>query len=182
MDKSHYEDFNAFESHFNRLMSMKGKEQLTSENEALKDSIAVILAQKKNVHKHCDEKDQQISQLKAENKRLKEKCDRLEKDGKIRLIEFEQHNKLKNQQLAEKDAEIERLKENRDDWRKFANEEDEQIYHLKRQLKTNTHQVCEKIRQYDVNTNKQKTSYTDYVIGLIELLGQLENNTEGKNE
>lgn len=75
MEKWHYEDFNAFENHFNKLMSMKSKEQLTNENDALKDSIAVILAQKKNVHKHCDEKDQQIDQLKQQldqaNERLK---------------------------------------------------------------------------------------------------------------
>lgn len=66
MEKWRYEDFNAFENHFNKLMSMKSKEQLTNENEALKDSIAVILAQKKNVHKHCDEKNQQIDQLKQQ--------------------------------------------------------------------------------------------------------------------
>ena len=75
MEKWHYEDFNAFENHFNKLMSMKSKEQLTNENDALKDSIAVILAQKKNVHKHCDEKDQQIDQLKQQ---LAEKDIRIE--------------------------------------------------------------------------------------------------------
>ena len=35
-----------------RFMSMKNKEQLVNENEALKDTIAIVLAQKRNIVKH----------------------------------------------------------------------------------------------------------------------------------
>lgn len=52
MEKWHYEDFNAFENHFNKLISMKNREQLVAENEALKDTIAIVLAQKRNVVQH----------------------------------------------------------------------------------------------------------------------------------
>ena len=70
MEKWHYEDFNAFETHFNKLLSMKGREQLTNENEALKDSIAVILAQKKNVNEQIDQLKQQLAEKDKEIERL----------------------------------------------------------------------------------------------------------------
>lgn len=66
MEKWHYEDFNAFETHFNKLLSMKGREQLTNENEALKDSIAVILAQKKNMNEQINQLKQQLAEKQIE--------------------------------------------------------------------------------------------------------------------
>lgn len=71
MEKWHYEDFNAFETHFNKLLSMKGREQLTNENEALKDIIAVILAQKKNVNEQIEQLKQQLADKDKEIERLK---------------------------------------------------------------------------------------------------------------
>lgn len=109
MEKWRYEDFNAFENHFNKLMSMKSKEQLTNENEALKDSIAVILAQKKNVHKHCDEKDQQIDQLKQQLDEKDEQINNLEQ--MCQICNKDQENEKLKQELAEKDKEIESLKQ-----------------------------------------------------------------------
>ena len=38
--------------------------------------------------------------------------------------------------------------------------------------------IINKIRQYDLKTNKQETSYTEYVIGLCELLDELEKELE----
>ena len=40
------------EKEIERFMSMKNKEQLVNENEALKDTIAIVLAQKRNIVKH----------------------------------------------------------------------------------------------------------------------------------
>lgn len=52
MNKWHFKDFEDFEKHYNYLMTLKNREQLANENEALKDTIAVVLAQKKNVEKN----------------------------------------------------------------------------------------------------------------------------------
>lgn len=81
MEKWHYEDFNAFENHFNKLISMKSKEQLTNENEALKDSIAVILAQKKNVNNQLDQLKQQLAEKEKENEELKQQNIALENEN-----------------------------------------------------------------------------------------------------
>lgn len=138
MGKWHYEDFNAFENHFNRLMSMKSKEQLINENEALKDSIAVILAQKKNVHKHCDEKDQQI-------KRLKQQLAEKDKEIKFLIVDYEkrisQEQELMSNmehQLTEKQNMIDEI--NKEfvqavhDWKALCAKKDEEIEKLKLKL------------------------------------------------
>lgn len=51
MDKWHFKDFEDFEKHYNYLMSLKNREQLMVENEAMKETIANLLGQKKTSSK-----------------------------------------------------------------------------------------------------------------------------------
>lgn len=122
-------------------------------------------------------KDQQIAELKAENERLKEEnstkksiSDMVGKIGECNnaLEEYNttRQNKIlmfSNQkllhQLEEKDQEIEYLKE---------------FLSMSSLTKEVTNQVCNKIRAFDTNINKQKTSYTDYVCSLMDILDQIE--------
>lgn len=60
MSKWHFENFESFENHYNYLMSLKNREQLMVENEAMKETIANLLGQKKTSSKAirkqvCDE-------------------------------------------------------------------------------------------------------------------------------
>ena len=60
MSKWHFENFESFENHYNYLMSLKNREQLMVENEAMKETIANLLGQKKTSSKEirkqvCDE-------------------------------------------------------------------------------------------------------------------------------
>lgn len=60
MSKWHFENFESFENHYNYLMSLKNREQLMVENEAMKETIANLLGQKKTSSKQirkrvCDE-------------------------------------------------------------------------------------------------------------------------------
>ena len=60
MDKWHFENFEDFVNHYNHLMSLKNREQLMVENEAMKETIAELLGQKKTSAKIirqqvCDE-------------------------------------------------------------------------------------------------------------------------------
>lgn len=60
MSKWHFENFESFENHYNYLMSLKNIEQLMVENEAMKETIANLLGQKKTSSKAirkqvCDE-------------------------------------------------------------------------------------------------------------------------------
>lgn len=71
------------------------------------------------------------------------------------------------QQLKEKDDEIKNMRKTALHYRDFCITNEQEI------KENNTKQVCEKIRRYDIMTNKQATSYTDYVIGLVKLLDQI---------
>ena len=51
MSKWHFENFESFENHYNYLMSLKNREQLMVENEAMKETIANLLGQKKTSSK-----------------------------------------------------------------------------------------------------------------------------------
>ena len=54
------------EKEIKRFMSMKNREQLVVENEALKDTIAVVLAQKRTLYKSYDELKKQLKSQPAE--------------------------------------------------------------------------------------------------------------------
>ena len=90
----------------------------------------------------------------------KEYVDKLKEKNK-KLTEA---NKQLKQQLKEKDKQLEQL----DTMIKTLPNHDTEI---ELQIRK---QVCNKIRDYDRITNKQKTSYTEYVIGLCEILNQIE--------
>lgn len=53
-------------------------------------------------------------------------------------------------------------------------QQDNKIICQEQQLKDNTQKICKKIKAYDTNTNKQKVGYTEYVIGLVKLLSEIE--------
>ena len=60
MKKWNFKDFEVFEKHYDYLMSLKNREQLMVENEAMKETIAELLGQKKTTRKAvrkqvCDE-------------------------------------------------------------------------------------------------------------------------------
>ena len=54
------------EKEIKRFMLMKNKEQLVVENEALKDTIAIVLAQKRTLYKSYDKLKQQLKSQPAE--------------------------------------------------------------------------------------------------------------------
>lgn len=129
-----------------------------------------------------ENKDQQISQLKAENERLEKEIDRVDDEYLARIKQYSKdHDKIVkkiHQQLAEKDAEIERLNKQIDNLVNVTGHSYRtQIVELKTQLSHNTHQLCEKIRDNCVVTMKEDRAY--YIVSK-RFLDQLENNTEGE--
>lgn len=50
--KWHFNSFDDFEKHYNFLMSLKNREYLQRENETLKETLAIVLTQKKEVSKN----------------------------------------------------------------------------------------------------------------------------------
>jgi len=158
------------------------------------------------------EDEQQILQLKAENERLKEELEECNKtiydeDNKAILCgdcyctsnfvrEKIDSIKLLEQQLTEKDAEIERMKEldkatseSLYASRELYEKEKTKRWALEKQLKTNTHQVCEKIyKEFEQHEfgGKYANSYdgsSQLDLDVIkQFLDQLENNAEGENE
>jgi len=104
--------------------------------------------------------------------------------------------KLLEQQLTEKDAEIERMKEldkatseSLYASRELYEKEKTKRWALEKQLKTNTHQVCEKIyKEFEQHEfgGKYANSYdgsSQLDLDVIkQFLDQLENNAEGENE
>lgn len=100
---------------------------------------------------------------------------------------LQQENKELKEQLAEKDKEIKRLKyllldkENKSTFfEQLYNQTIEDAKVVKdcgsftALNKIIRKQVCDEIRTYDRTTNKQKVSYTEYVMGLCEFLDQIE--------
>lgn len=78
-------------------------------------------------------------------------------------------------QLAKKDKEIETLRFTIDEMSNANKNIHKAFEVLDKNLR---HQICEEIRQYDMKTNKQKSSYTEYVEGLWKKLKQIEKGDE----
>ena len=66
--------------------------------------------------------------------------------------------------------ENQQLKQQLETFAHRISDQNEEILELKQQLHELPKKIVEEIKRYDVNVNKQKASYTEYVIGLIECL------------
>ena len=87
------------EKEVNRFKSMKNREQLIKENEALKDTISVVLSQKSEWIKSCNELKQQLSEKEKEIESLRENSlsKRIFKEKLIPSHCMEQYEKYEQQ-------------------------------------------------------------------------------------
>ena len=130
-----------------------------------------------------NEKDKEIAELKAENERLKDIVNSVDmlkqytddieeyilvnpKRAYFGSVSLQDIIDLK-QQLKEKGEEIERCKQG---WK----ESQDRYNKLYLKSLNNTKQVCEKIRQFDINQDKTRILYPQYSNRLMELLDQIE--------
>ena len=130
--KWNFKDFEAFEKHYDYLMSLKNREQLMVENEAMKETIAELLAQKKTTTKELKQ------QLAEKDKEIENLNNRLDKyiGGKLKSM------------LDEKDKEIKELRE--EHLEMFGDMKGYKNLWLAEQRKNKEirKQVCDEIREY----------------------------------
>lgn len=123
-----------------------------------------------NLQEHLSEERENIKdleqQLAEKNQRIAELEDKDWYEACIKQLE-DQNGELINE-LAEKDKEIAELNVFHDLYL------DPKEYCMQGIFKQIRKQVCDKIRKFDIKINKQKTSYTEYVIKLNELLDKIE--------
>lgn len=95
-----------------------------------------------------------------------------EKDRKIKRLKYQ----LAYYQAQVSQEEIERFNNNMlAQTRPYEELEGKSLYEISQIYQNQIRkQVCDEIRTYDRTTNKQKVSYTEYVMGLCEFLDQVE--------
>lgn len=166
-------------------------EQLKAENEELKNANIVIFEDNKKLEEEnfqlqqqLKEKDEEIKKLEIHNQILIEK-------SKFDVLDYEDIEKLINQKDEEikfANKEIERLKKSNNAIHNLHNNLYFEYQKKVDELKTNTYQVCDKIREYLIAYFGGKEEYKSAldinlylelpIRELIQLLNQIEKGAE----